>query len=61
MSDLGWPGEEVWDEAHAKILRLQLDSDVGSEIASLGRADRPSEVARLLREAADQVDQAAGQ
>jgi hypothetical protein len=51
-------GETVWGPAEAKTLTLEMDNSRGVEAAYLGEADRPSEVARLLRAAADDVERA---
>jgi hypothetical protein len=50
------PGEPVWTGGGRKSLTLELESGHDVEAISLGEADRPSEVARLLRRAADDIE-----
>lgn len=47
------PGEPVWDSVHRKEVTIKFISAAGhEEQAYLGKADRPSEVVRLFRQAA---------
>lgn len=53
-----FPGEPVWSGDRAKKLTLEMESIIQVEVANLGTADRPSQVVRLLRQAAGEVEQA---
>lgn len=50
-------GEPVWT-GREKRLTLEMESDIDVEACVLGTADRPSEVVRLLRQAAADIEQA---
>jgi hypothetical protein len=50
------PDEPVWTGGDRKSLTLELESSHDIESVKLGRADRPSEVARLLRQCADDIE-----
>jgi hypothetical protein len=52
------PGEPVWEGISRKRLTLEMEDAIQVEGADLGLADRPSEVARLLRQAAADIEQA---
>jgi len=50
-------GEPVWSDLHKRHLTLTFESVVNVQTLELGEADRPSEVARLLRQAAADIEQ----
>jgi hypothetical protein len=50
------PGEPVWTGGHRKRLTLEMENSNLVEAVDLGVADRPSEVARLLRQAASDIE-----
>lgn len=52
------PGEPVWSGSDRKKLTLEMESSHDIEAVSLGEADRPSEVAKLLRRGADDIESA---
>lgn len=52
------PGEPVWGEIERRTITLEMENAVGIEGVRLGVADRPSEVARLLRQAATDIEEA---
>lgn len=52
------PGEPVWEGISQKRLTLEMEDGIHVEGVDLGLADRPSEVVRLLRQAATDMEQA---
>jgi hypothetical protein len=49
--------EPVWADGRKLQLTLEMENDVKVDAAALGEADRPSEVVRLLRAAADDIEE----